>query len=131
MSTNVIRQSEMSVLNSLTSRAPFSSTKSLDRGLVVVQEEVLDVRRAVAEAEHEIGVAEVRVVAHDVPEQRALADHRHRLGTAGDTIAHPHAEATAEQNDLHRFTPHSDDFELQESGRRAARPRTGRSRAAR
>jgi hypothetical protein len=72
--------------------------------LVVVEEVVLDVVGAVAEAEHEVGVPEVRVVAHDVPDQRARADRRHRLGQVGEAVAHPHAVAAAEQHDLHQTT---------------------------
>ena len=61
--------------------------------------------RAVAQAEDEVGVAEVRVEAHDVPQQRAVADHLHRLGDVIDVVAHPHAVTTAEQHDLHHVTP--------------------------
>ena len=55
----------------------------------------------VAEAEDELGVAVMRVVAHDVPQQRALPDHRHRLRDVVHAVAHPHPVATAEQHDLH------------------------------
>ena len=81
-------------------------------GLVVVQEEVLDRGRAVAEAEHEIGVPEMRVVAHHMPHEGTVPDHRHRLGTVGDPVTHPHPEATAEKYDLHDSHPHRKDFEL-------------------
>ena len=67
MSTKVIRQSEMSVLNSFAFLVAALQHEIVGPGLVVVQEEVLDVRSAVAEAENEIGVAEMRVVAHHVP----------------------------------------------------------------
>src|SRR5262249_16242135 len=73
--------------------------------LVVAQEEVLDVRSAVTQAEYEVGVPEMGVVTHDVPEQRALPDHRHRLRAAADPVTHPHPEATAEQDDLHNSHP--------------------------
>ena len=72
--------------------------------LGVGEEEVLDVMRTVAQAQHEVRVSEVRVVAHDVPDQRPRSDLVHRLGQVGDAVAHPHAVPTAEQDDLHPQT---------------------------
>src|ERR1700734_1995525 len=71
--------------------------------LVVVQEEILDRGGPVTETQNEIGMSEMRIIAHYVPEHRALPDHRHRLGTARSLVAHPHAQATAEENDLHQI----------------------------
>src|SRR6185312_10219457 len=73
-------------------------------GLVVVEEVLLDDVPAVAKAEHEVAVAEVRVVAHHVPEHRSRADRRHRLGHAPGELAHPEALTAAEQHDLHQKT---------------------------
>ena len=44
---------------------------------------------------------ERRVVAHDVPQDRPVADPDHRLRGALGLLAHPHAEASAEDDDLH------------------------------
>src|SRR5262249_30644394 len=71
------------------------------RGLVVVEEEVLDVRPAVAQAEYEVRVAEVCVISHHMPEQRALPDHCHWFWRICHTIAHPHTQAATEQNNFH------------------------------
>jgi len=74
-------------------------------GKLVASEVVRDHPAAVAEAEHELGVPEVGVVAHDVPEQRAPADRRHRLGEPlgerADLEAHP--LAAAEDHNLHNY----------------------------
>src|SRR5690606_16557154 len=71
-------------------------------GLLVPEEEVLDLLGAVAEAEHELLVTPVRVVAHHVPDQRSRADELHRLGhVPGSAGAHPRAEPAAEEDDLH------------------------------
>jgi hypothetical protein len=72
--------------------------------LGVVQEVVLDVLRAVSRAQHEVGVPEMRVVAHHVPEQGSRSHGLHRFGHVGDAVAHPHPVAPAEQDDLHATT---------------------------
>jgi hypothetical protein len=69
--------------------------------LVVVDEVVDDVPGAVAEAQDELRVPEVRVQAHDVPEQRPVTDHLHRLGHVIDVAAHAHPVSTTEEHDLH------------------------------
>ena len=79
VSTKVIRQSDMSVLNRVTSRAAVLEDEIVRPRLVVMQEEILHRRRAIPQAENEIGVAEVGVVPHDVPQQRSFPDVRHRL----------------------------------------------------
>ena len=114
MSTKVMRQSEMSVLEELHLPGALLEDEVVGPGLVVVEEKVLDRRRAVAEAEHEVGMPVVGVVAHDVPEQRTLPDERHRLGAGGDAVTHPHPEATAEQDNFHRLLLVSDDLELRD-----------------
>ena len=74
--------------------------------LAVVQEEVLDHRLAVTEAQDEFLVAVVGVVAHHVPQQRAGPDHLQRLG---DQVAlgHPHAHpvTAAEKHYFHHTHP--------------------------
>jgi hypothetical protein len=70
------------------------------RGLVVVQEEVLDVMSAIPEAQDEVAVPEMGVIAHDVPQQRPRADRVHGLGQVVALRQPP-----AEQHDLHSPTP--------------------------
>ena len=70
--------------------------------LVVVEEVVLDRVGPVAEAQDEVAVAVVRVVAHDVPQDRPVADLDHRLGHRLAVLPQAQAAATAEQHDLHR-----------------------------
>src|SRR5262249_51463571 len=68
--------------------------------LVVCEEVLLDRLSLVTEAEDELAMAPVGVVAHDVPENRAVADSSHRLGYPLGLLAHPDAEAAAEDHDL-------------------------------
>ncbi len=75
------------------------------RRLGVVEEVVLDVLGAVAEAQDELLVPEVRVVPHDVPDQRPWTDGRHRLRHVRDAVTHPHAVPAAEQDHLHPGAP--------------------------
>ena len=58
--------------------------------------------RPVAQAEDEVAVAEVGVVAHDVPQDRPVADRDHRLGDRLAVLAQAQPAAPAEQDDLHR-----------------------------
>src|SRR5205814_5733422 len=68
---------------------------------LVVEEELLHHVGLVAEAKDELLVPEVRVVLHQVPEDRAVADLHHRLGDLSRVLAQPGAEAPTEQDDLH------------------------------
>src|SRR5207248_8135870 len=70
-----------------------------------VEEELLDHVGVVAEAEDELRVPEVRVVLHQVPEDRAVADLDHRLRDLSRVLAQPGAKAPAEQDDLHGSPP--------------------------
>src|SRR5690606_11732552 len=70
----------------------------------VVEEEFLDDVRLVAEAEHEIAMAVLAVVMHEVPEDRLVADRDHRLRDILRIVANARAETTAEQNCLHGLT---------------------------
>jgi hypothetical protein len=54
---------------------------------LVVQEVLLDDVAAIAEAEDEVLVAEVRVVLHHVPENRPIPDGHHGLGNIVRVIA--------------------------------------------
>src|SRR5690606_19940946 len=74
-------------------------------GLLVVQEVLLDVVPAVAEAEDEVLVPVVRVVAHHVPQQRPRPDRDHRLRRVGTPVPHAHPVAATEENDLHPMAP--------------------------
>src|SRR5690606_7483164 len=81
---------------------PVAEHEVVGRGLLVMEEEVLDLVRPVAEAEHELLVPPVRVVAHHMPDQRSRADELHRLGRVpGSAGAHPRAVPAAEEDDLH------------------------------
>lgn len=69
--------------------------------LLVLEEVLLDVAGAVAEAEHEIVVPLVGVVLHDVPQDGPRADRHERLRHAVVELVHPHPLSAAEQYDLH------------------------------
>ena len=84
---------------------PLVSTKSFELVSPVVEEVVLDRVGAVAQAQDELGVAEVRVVAHHVPEHRPAADRHHRLGQGLVPARIRMPEPTAEQHDLHVCLP--------------------------
>ena len=72
---------------------------------LVVEEELLHHVGLVAEAEDELLVPEVRVVLHEVPEDRAVPDLDHRLRDLSRVLAQPGAEASAEQDHLHGSPP--------------------------
>ena len=77
----------------------------VEQGFVVVEEVLADHVALVAEAEHELGVPPCREVAHDVPEDRPVADPDHRLRDPLGLLPHPHPEAAAEDDDLHGTPP--------------------------
>ena len=68
---------------------------------LVVEEELLDDVRLVAEAQHEIAVAVLAVVVHHVPQDRLMADRDHGLRDVLGVLADAGAKAAAEQNNLH------------------------------
>ena len=74
MSTKVIFQSWMSLASRSILRPPSLMHEIVGDRLVVVEEVLLDAVRPVAQAQDEVLVPEVRVVAHDVPEDRPVAD---------------------------------------------------------
>src|SRR2546426_2153312 len=72
---------------------------------VIVPEVALDEVGAVAEAEDEVLVAEVSVVFHHVPEDRAIPNRHHRLRDVLVVVPQAHPQTTAEQHDLHSSPP--------------------------
>ena len=80
VSANVIRQSAMSRAQQVLDLAPRAEHEVVGHRLVVAQEVVLDHVRPVAEAEHEVLVAVVGVVAHHVPQDRPVPDRVIGLG---------------------------------------------------
>src|SRR4051812_13642238 len=54
-----------------------------------------------AETEDEFVMAEVRVILHDVPEDRPVAERHHGLRYVVRVVAKAHPEAAAKQDDFH------------------------------
>ena len=82
-------------------RAAVGQHEVVRHRLVVGEEELLDRLGLVAEAEHEVGEAEVGVVLHHVPEDGPGADRNHRLGHHLGCLSHPQSLAAAEDHHLH------------------------------
>ena len=101
VSTNVMRQSVDVAAVEVDSSAALGQREVVRHRLVVVEEVLADHVAAVAEGEHEILVPEVRVVAHEVPEDRPVADVHERLRNGVRVLAQSRAEAAAEQHDFH------------------------------
>src|SRR5262245_54352462 len=72
----------------------------IDVGLVL-EEEIFDDVGFVAQTKDEVLVAELAVVAHEVPKDRLAADGYHRLWHVLGIIADPRAETPAEENCFH------------------------------
>ena len=90
VSTKVMRQSSMSLsLERLFSLAVAVEHEVVGEGLVVVEEVLLDDVGLVAEAQHEVLVAVVGVVLHDMPQNRAVPDRDHGLRDPLGMIAEP------------------------------------------
>src|SRR5579885_1543960 len=70
----------------------------------MIQEELLDHVRLVAEAQDEVRMAVLAVVLHHVPEDRLVADRDHRLRDVLGIFSDPGAEATAEKDNFHQQT---------------------------
>src|SRR5713101_291827 len=77
--------------------------------LVVVPEIAFDHVSAIPEAQDEVLVPEMGVIAHDVPEDRPVADLDHRFGHVVGLLADPQALAPTEQDDLHDSLAVDDD----------------------
>ena len=122
VSTNVIRQSWMSVPQQLDRSAAVGQDEVVRQRLVVPQEVVLDDIGLVAEAEHEVLVPEVRVVPHDVPQDRPVADRHHRLGQRLGVFPQAEPLAAAEQHDLHDAAAVGDPAWRRRRPRRSAAP---------
>ncbi len=71
------------------------------QALAVVQEILTDHVATVAQTEDEILVSEVRIVAHQVPNDRTHSDVHERLGHRIGMLAQARAESTAKQNHFH------------------------------
>jgi hypothetical protein len=78
-------------------------------GLGVAEEVLLDRVGAVPEAQDEVLVAEVRVVAHDMPQDGPISDRDHRLRDRLGHLAEAQTLPPAEQHDLHGTTPRAVD----------------------
>ena len=81
VSTNVIRQSSMSRLQQVDLAPALGQDEVVRHALVVLEEELLDLVAAVAEAQDEVLVPEVGVVLHQVPQDRPRC--RPRRGASG------------------------------------------------
>src|ERR1700733_5245449 len=71
----------------------------------VTKEKVLDHIGFVAHAQHEVPMAVLAVVLHQVPEDRLVADRDHRLWERPPILANACAQTSTEQNDLHGTDP--------------------------
>ena len=101
-------------LQHVDARAAVRQHEVVGHRLAVGQEEVLDGLGLVAEAQHEVGEAEVRVVLHDVPQHRAGGP-TGIIGLGDDLRGFAHAQPlpAAEDHDLHRTSTSRDrDHEL-------------------
>ena len=96
-----MRQSPSVAGEKLDVRAALRENEIVRERLVVVEEVLLDHVALVAEADDEIVVPEVRVVLHDVEQDRPVGDRHHRLGDARRGLLHAQSETTAEEDDLH------------------------------
>ena len=105
VSTKVMFQSSMSLFSSVRSSPALRQGEVVGDPLLVVEEELLDDVGLVAQAEDEVLVAVVRVVLHQMPEDRPVADLDHRLRDLAGELPEPSAEPAAEQHHLHRATP--------------------------
>src|SRR5262249_48995102 len=69
--------------------------------LRLLEEPALEHVAAIAEREHELAHAVMRVVLHDVPQDRPAADLDQRLRSSLRLLGEPAAEAAGEDDDLH------------------------------
>ena len=67
----------------------------------VIEEELLDDIRLVAEAQNEVSVTVLAVVLHQMPKDRLVADRDHRLRDVFRVIADARAKTAAEENCFH------------------------------
>ena len=114
VSTKVILQSSRSLDISSICLSAFREHEIVRHAFVVVQEVLADQIAAIPRAQDEVLVPEMRVVAHQVPDDRPVADVDERLRDRVRVLAQPRSETTAEQHNFHsasspnagqRFTP--------------------------
>ena len=96
VSTKVMRQSSMSLVSSIFLRLG-REHEVVRQALAVVEEELPDQVAAIAEAQDEVLVAEMRVVAHQVPEDRPMTDVDEGLGNRLGMLAQARTQAAAER----------------------------------
>ena len=104
VSAKVIVQSPMSWCKSSTPPPLARGTKSLVKALIMVQEVLSDHMALPAQAKDEVLVTEMRVILHQVPEDRPRAERDHRFGNRFGIVADPQALAAAKQNNFHGYT---------------------------
>ena len=68
---------------------------------LIVEEIVADDIALIAKANNEVADIEVRIVLHDVPEDRLATDGHHRLGAVLGLFTQTRAKATGEKNCFH------------------------------
>src|SRR6266436_7926093 len=66
-----------------------------------MEEVLLNGIGAVAQAQNEVLVAEMRVILHDVPQNRPVANGNHGLGDIISILPQAHSESAAKDNDFH------------------------------
>src|SRR5260370_41411729 len=66
-----------------------------------MEEVLLNGIGAVAQAQDEVLVAEVRVILHDVPQNRPVTNGNHGLGDIISILPQAHSESAAKDNDFH------------------------------
>ena len=89
-------------LEQLDARPTLGIDEVVGQPFLVVHEIPPDHVALVTEAKDEVPVAVVRIVAHEVPKDRPVAERDHGFGHRGRELAHAHALAAAEQHDFHR-----------------------------
>ena len=88
----------------LDSLAALREREVVRQAFVVVQEVLSNEIPPITEAQHEVLVTVVRVVAHQVPEDRPDADVDQRLGDGVRVLPQTSSQATAEKDDFHVFS---------------------------
>src|SRR5262245_14406315 len=81
--------------------AAFAQHEVVRQRFLVAEEVLLDHVRAVSKAEDEILVPEVRIILHQMPHDRPIAEGRHRLRDVLVVVAQACAESTGEEDDFH------------------------------
>src|SRR5258708_36533406 len=66
-----------------------------------MEEVLLNGISAVAQAQNEVLVAEMRVILHDVPQNRPVTNGNHGLGDIISILPQAHSESAAKDNNFH------------------------------